>query len=290
MYDRILIPLDGSERAEAILTHLEPVFRASDAEVTLLGVVDPRDGGKETRAAAVSRAESYLVRIVNRLRDAGLDVDQAVREGRPSEVIVSFAAEYKSRLVALASHGYGGLDRLFYGSTAERVLRSATTPLLLVRSQSALGRVLPLEPISWNNVLVPLDGSPAAERALDHASFLAGLQGARIHLVRVIARYPRTGYYAPLDDGGSDGSDEQRYLESIAARLSAEGRTVETAVSRGVVPDVLREYVTTNAIDLVALTSHGRSGWSSWFLGNVAEDLLRHVDTPLLVERTPPAM
>ena len=145
MYRTILVPLDGSRRAEAILPHVEALALAQKARVVFLYVVAPPPaftGAPGTPAAwqegmeAGLRAEAtrYLSGRQGEFRELGLEAVLCVEEGPVVETILRVAERYEAGLIAMASHGRTGLGRVFYGSVAAGVLHGADRPLLLVRS------------------------------------------------------------------------------------------------------------------------------------------------------------
>lgn len=146
MYKKILVPLDGSIRAEAILPHVENIAGCYSARVILLQVLEPNvlytspyDAYPELNLADAEQrepeADTYLAQIEERFRSQEIDVDHRVEQGPVVPVILDVAAEEEVDLIAMASHGRSGLARVFYGSVAAGVLHRIDRPLLLVRSQ-----------------------------------------------------------------------------------------------------------------------------------------------------------
>lgn len=145
----------------------------------------------------------------------------------------------------------------------------------------------------YRRIIVPLDGSELAEKALAHAEELAAALNTPLLLVRVVdvTRLERYGAYGLAIDyaGLAEVTNEEEraareYLRTTAAALSAKGRTVTTEVGRGLVTPILVGL--TQPGDLVVIASHGRTGVARWFLGSVAEDIARHADVPVLIVRT----
>jgi nucleotide-binding universal stress UspA family protein len=139
---RILVPLDGSELAEAALPRVAALAQASGARVTLLQVVGPPTPELQPYEVAVlpeddealaEQARRYLAGAAARLSERGVGVESEVAFGWPAERIGAAAAEHHADLIAMSTHGRGGLDRLIVGSVADRVLRRAEVPVLLVR-------------------------------------------------------------------------------------------------------------------------------------------------------------
>jgi nucleotide-binding universal stress UspA family protein len=149
---RIIVALDGSGRAEAILPRVEGLARASGAAVTLLRVNPIPDafGVPAEPAMAIAarttitppadqrnayyEAEHYLDAVVDRLRQHGVAVEAKVAQGTPGEVIVGEAEAAGADLIAMTTHGRSGLGRLVLGSVSDHVLRHATCPVLLLRA------------------------------------------------------------------------------------------------------------------------------------------------------------
>jgi nucleotide-binding universal stress UspA family protein len=144
MYTRVLVPLDGSQLAEAILPFVEQVAGPLDAEVVLLRVIEPLSPVEWVASAGVLTpdtfalrdmdAEHYLRDVERRLSTKGLRVRTRVALGRPAEEILAAAQATSADLIAMATHGRGGLGRLLFGSVAEAVLHAATVPVLLIRT------------------------------------------------------------------------------------------------------------------------------------------------------------
>lgn len=148
MYKRILCTLDGSELAERALPHAVAVARAFDAALVLLRVVEPPPPPVLPDMAAIELqvlpeltqvAQAYIERTVRGLGTAELEVTGDVVEGRAAEAIAEYARQHQVDLIAMATHGRSGLSRWAFGSVAERVLRLAPCPVLLVRARASAG-------------------------------------------------------------------------------------------------------------------------------------------------------
>jgi nucleotide-binding universal stress UspA family protein len=144
MYERVLVPLDGSEIAEAILPFAEKLAGPVDAEAMLVRVVEPLSAGEAFAAAGVVapdtlflrqlEAKTYLARVERRLANKGIRVRTDLRSGMAAAEIVAAATSWGADLIAMATHGRGGLGRLLFGSVAEAVLRAAPMPVLMIRT------------------------------------------------------------------------------------------------------------------------------------------------------------
>jgi nucleotide-binding universal stress UspA family protein len=130
MYQRIMVPLDGSDLAQTALPHALDLCRALGATLVLLHVRDSRQGSPEA-------SRRFLDFTRRQHANAGVTIEVLVREGPVAETIVRAAEEERIDVVAMATHGRSGMQRVVYGSVAEQVLRSSVRPVLLVRVPGA---------------------------------------------------------------------------------------------------------------------------------------------------------
>lgn len=146
MYDRILVPLDGSKRAEAIIPHVRQVAGGTGSKVILLTALAHMIPSSSTRAASpdsleedqrrYKSTEDYLNGLAEELRRMDIQTECKVVYGPAVETIIRVAEEESADLIAIASHGRTGLARVFYGSIAAGVLQAIDRPLLLIRSRT----------------------------------------------------------------------------------------------------------------------------------------------------------
>jgi nucleotide-binding universal stress UspA family protein len=146
MYKRAMVPLDGSSVAEAIIPFILDIAGPLDMEVVLLRVVEPiapmviegsRHVEVEDIEARRTDAEEYLAPVAAALRNKGVRVESRVRRGNTTEEIVAAARETGADLIAMSTHGRGGLGRLMFGSVAQAVLGHVDMPVLLMRATEA---------------------------------------------------------------------------------------------------------------------------------------------------------
>jgi nucleotide-binding universal stress UspA family protein len=142
MYKRALVPLDGSPVAESIIPLLMQIAGPLDMSVILLRVLEPippmvSDRGQpvmvEDLRARMRDAEEYLAPLAAILRARGVRTSWVIRRGRADEEIVAAARDADADLIAMSTHGRGGLGRLLFGSVAEQVLRHADVPVFMMR-------------------------------------------------------------------------------------------------------------------------------------------------------------
>jgi nucleotide-binding universal stress UspA family protein len=143
MYERVLVPLDGSERAEGILPLVEQMAGPLDAEFVLLRVVEPISPAEAMASAGVVTpdtytlremdAKRYLLKVEHGLSKKGLRVRTRVALGPPAEEILAAAKATGADLIAMATHARSGLGRILFGSVAEAVLHASPVPVLMMR-------------------------------------------------------------------------------------------------------------------------------------------------------------
>ena len=141
MYKKILVPLDGSALAECVLPHVKAIGVGCGVEkVVLLRVVEPIPvetpatiDFEAVQKAGVKAAEKYLAKTKTKLSKKGLNIETKVLTGRPAEIISEFAQRNKVDLVAIATHGRSGISRWIFGSVADKLVRSCSVPVLLIR-------------------------------------------------------------------------------------------------------------------------------------------------------------
>jgi nucleotide-binding universal stress UspA family protein len=289
MYSKILVALDGARLAEGILPYVRRLAPALKAQVEFVHVSDP------TQPASASQPLVYLEKIATSF--AGIaETRCTVDRGNPARQIIELATAQPNTLIAMATHGFSGAKRWLLGSVAEKVVRAATNDLLLVRpAEDNIDGSAELE-----TLLVPLDGSQLAEQALPGAAELARQLNLAVVLVRVTKHFytappeafvPLFGANYPnlkqLRD--EDRADAYKYLVEQVAALRARGVSevkpvlMESGVEGAAVE--LIELIAHTAKPIIALTTHGTSGFGPWLIGSVTERVVRHANAPVLVLR-----
>ena len=210
---------------------------------------------------------------------AGVRAGTRVYEGYPAEAIVVAVKAAGASLVAMSTHGRTGIDRWSLGSVTEKVIRASEVPLLVVRSfredPSGRPKEVPVAESAYRRFLLPIDASDLSLAAVAPAEEMATPFDAEVLLVHVVEG--AIAYGVPLPQ-------IERAQEIL---LEADVR-VEIVVRHG---DPANEILSTSkerAADLIALASHGRTGLPRWFLGSVAEKVLRTADVPVLIVRVKP--
>ena len=197
MIERIVVPLDGSLTAEAVLPQVRRLLYRHDSEVILVRAVNPPmvENAIVAAEAELATAREYLLGQLERLEKAGVRAKYVVRIGSPAGVILDVAAEHRATMIALATHGATGLKRLLFGSVAEAVVRKSPVPVLLVRPFWSYELIAPVrtEHAPVRNMLLAVDGSDLALEALPGVIEIADLFEARVVLLRVLEeKHPET--------------------------------------------------------------------------------------------------
>lgn len=285
---RIVIPLDGSALSEAIVPVAEALARDYEAEILLLRALLARDSA-DAEFEAQRQAEGYLSTLAAALRARGLPaVDWKVWYDEPDRAIASAAITEGADLVAMATHGRGGLGRLLMGSVAEAVVRTAPVPVLLVRGRPVWGRG------GIGRIVVPLDGSEVSEAVLPVVEALAGPFDLGIHLVHAVEPLPaaaRIELPAGLEAESvtTRRAEAEARLAKIAAVMDAKGLRAAWVVRVGAPLDVVTAHAEDTGAGLIAMTTHGRTGLGRLLLGSVAERVLKTVRVPVLLWKPPAA-
>jgi len=297
MFTRILVPLDGSETAEAVLPYARLLSSDLKIPVELLTVVDVAEIGRHLRSEQFSDLgalityqivdhEKYLGGIAQSFQ--GQEVSCTVDKGITAGSIIDKAGADKGTLIAMATHGRSGLTRWLLGSIAEKVLRAANNPLLLVRARegAATGGKATIDSVS-----VPLDGSELAESILAPVVELAKAIKLAVRLMRCYSVadmiYGYEDYSAGLVALRERSKEEAvEYLKAKVDQLKEQGLTeVVPLTSEGEPGEAIIESAQALPNSLIAMCTHGRSGVNRWLLGSVTEKVVRHSGHPVLVIR-----
>jgi nucleotide-binding universal stress UspA family protein len=303
MFERILVPLDGSARAELILSQVSRILRREDSEILLLRVVDAPAAFSRVSLGAIwdlerEEAQKYVHNLARRFHDKGAKVHARVAEGAPADVILDTARKEGSTLIAMSTHGRSGLVRWALGSVTEKVARASTVPLLVVRSfrRSSKGDLEPATPeeLPFRKILVPVDGSPTSMSILDPAAKFGQLYGSDMLVLHVETPYvppspilPGMEVVLPSMVPPPTPTEKDPVTEKAAKRFVQAGLQATRLTTVGEPASEILDLSVNRGMDLVALGTHGRSGLSRWAMGSVAERVLRSTEVPLLIIRGP---
>ncbi|MGQ9573156.1 MAG: universal stress protein [Dehalococcoidia bacterium] len=300
MFEKILVPLDGSPLAQAILPYVMAIAKGFHSHVVLFHVAETgldlespeqKTYAEETMERIRSLAESYLVGVADEFRKEGIAVEAKVVKGRAAAQIVEHAERENVDLIAMSTRGRSGLARLVMGSGIDKILRACEQPVLLVRprDEGATGEVAG----RFSKIIVPLDGSDAAEAALPYAEELAKTLGLEVILIQVIGIETTVQFGPATPNSWPVPSDilqrldvvASGYLTGLAKQLKERGLTVQWEVLRGAPGPRIVDFAKDIPDSLVVMTTHGRSGLRRWVMGSVADEVVRQQGEPVLVIR-----
>lgn len=301
MYEKILVPLDGSKLAERILPYARTLAKRLKIPAELLTVIHPETAklfsdpahGRYIDTVEADMQQNgivYLGSIARTFPDPK-NVACTARVGHAAEVIADQASATRT-LIAMSTHGRGGVQRWLLGSVADKILHATKNDLLLVRPNKA-GEISLMATL--DTVVLPLDGSALADKAVRGVVELAKAMNLAVILLRVFSP-PVSAYY------GSDAyvpdiqqltvplrEEAKRFLDERRERLQAEGlKDVSTVLLEGDASAQIIDYAANTPNNLVAMCTHGRSGIGRWIMGSVTERVVRHSGDPVLIIRVAP--
>lgn len=306
----VLVALDGSALAEAVLPQAITYAGVNSGGLLLLRVANTPyipmlalGGAPEIDAnviedmwqAELNEVRDYLQDVAHRLVPLDLSVRLEVLRGEPALAITTYLDENPKILaVAMATHGRTGLRGWVLGSVTDKVLRSSPRPLLIVRpaaqEDTMQFQAAPAPAPVYRTILVPLDGSPFAEQALDQARDLAERTGAELVLVTVMLG---SDYYSdPSVEtetwAVAERDEAQRlaaYLAATSERLRAAGLSVRAQLAHGYPPEEILRVGEQEGADLIVMATHGRGGLQRLWLGSVASKMVQASTLPILLIR-----
>ncbi len=349
MFTRILVPLDGSELACEVLPHVRALVNYTGAIPVLMRVVDDDEPGpledespnpgvdqssqgsapatwptafshegpfnapigsqNDALGAAVDTARAYLQSLAAELETTGLKARTVIARGPVAEMILRAVDSEKADIIAMSTHGRGGIGRFLLGSVADRIVQHTNAPVLLVRAAHVPIEESRTRTADYRRILVPLDGSDLASSILPVVGELAAQAKAQVTLLRAMPepeeaaansqsqRILRSMTGSAADTGDNPELDPytaqvererqaaQSSLELAEDKLRAYGVIAESEVAFGKPSETILDVARSREVDLIAMATHGRSGLTRFLLGSVAERMVRYSHVPVLLSR-----
>jgi nucleotide-binding universal stress UspA family protein len=306
MFSRLLVPLDGSSLAEAILLQVTELASLHGAEVVLLRVAHahafPATDEIEAQVRAVQEADAYLAGVAQRLKAGGIKVQCVVRYGQAAEEILDHAGVGGVDLIAMSTHGRSGMRRWMLGSVAEKVLRAAPVPVLLVRARGQASaefapqagrhlepgqsKAVQCIPTVIRHILCPVDFSQASKEIVENAGALALRFGADLTVLHSV--------YDPLDITCSHIPHPpleqlreemirvaEQTLQRLVTRKLRHLPRAKAVVVTGPPFEQITRYAREHAVDLIVMGTQGVSGLDHLIMGSTAERVIRHAPCPV---------
>lgn len=296
LFNRIVIPLDGSTQAQQVFDYLPTFSSPEETELILVRVIEPlhytylADGMLMPDVTSHLRdaANNYLEKESALLKEQGYQVSEHIIQGEAAGEILNLAASVKADLIAMTTHGRSGISRWALGSVAERILHGSEVPVLLVSPVTELPRH-----DSLRRILVPLDGSKMAEQALPTAVALAQKSNAELMLVRAVQTLDETnrGILFPNEKEADIAFAKYRaradsYLVEMERLLRFTGVAANHRTLLADPSTAICDATVEANVDLIVLSTHGRTGIGRWYYGSVANKVIRSVDCPVLLVRS----
>jgi nucleotide-binding universal stress UspA family protein len=292
--ERLIVPLDGSTTAEQAMPVAQSLAESLNLPIRAIHVYDTiRELGAVTLGEiewssdadprAVTRPPAFMRDVIERTREAGVDVEVIGRVGKPAEEICKELRETDRPWTVMSSLGQGGMRRLFLGSTSRQIIRTTESPVLLISDGSE--RIVRSSEIN-DRICVLLDGTRQSESAVCHAATLASGAGLELELLRVAETF--------RDDGEPVSQEESNWESEVhaeGARYLADFAEVcgdlqipirQTVLSGSPLVQIVRHIKEVNP-RFVALATRRRSGIERWTYGSVAEKIVDSVPIPLLL-------
>jgi nucleotide-binding universal stress UspA family protein len=289
VYKTMLVPLDRSKDAEIVLPYVEEIAAKLDAEIILVSV------SESVTADTEHPLEVYLERVreqvQGKLKDwwdkKDIQVKSKVLSGKPADEILRYADESNVSLIALTSRGSSGPRPWPLGSVAAKILRATVRPVLLIRAQASELALQQKRLIK--RILVPLDGSKIGEAAIPYTEALARALGAELVLFQVVEPVITWGIYEDYKSYPSPTDLESRkasakaYLDGVGKTLEEKGLSTSSVLDYGLPARTTIDYAKAHCVDLIAMSTHGRSGITRWVFGSITDKILHAGDTAILV-------
>ena len=291
----VLVPIDFSAPSLEAIEAALPLIKHFGADLHLVHVFEPDYPASSMVAIPLVVPEMEVgERVRRRLRDVTEDYSVPLRreniraiKGRPFEEICRLAQKVDIDLIVIATRGKTGLRHLVLGSTAERVVRYSPCPVLVVRGSDSKKK--PARQLAtFRKILVPVDFSDCSTTGLDYAKALAREFKAKLILFHSIALqyYVATDVYArydfPLLREQVDKATQQQ-MRDLVQEGNWNGIEVETSLQIGHAGQQICAEASDRKADLIAISTHGRTGLEHILLGSTAEYVVRHASCPVLI-------
>lgn len=295
---KLLLATDSSEaarQAEGYACYLARLWGAELIAVTILEFptgMNPKHPVNEIYLGELLKdATRNLAEAKARVTEQGIVIDTRIATGIPSEELLTAARKEEADLLIVGTKGKTGLAHVLLGSTAERVIRVAPCPVLVVRAGGArtAGKPAACHQIEFGRILVPVDFSDCSLDAVEYAALWAHQLKGAITLLHVLEPVSY-GLDFTLGQSAERQRTKERIhsrLEQIAGALRRAGATADHRVQGGYPADSILDHVRASRADLIVMGTHGWRGLSHVLMGSVAEAVLRQAPCPVLAVRSP---
>jgi len=288
---RILVATDFSPTARAALDRAMHIATLHGASLHLLHAVEtfevPMNVPLETQRLVTAEVEAQLAELERIVGQAGIEVESEHQVGKAWQVIGDAVERTPIDLVALGTRGHNAYSRMLLGSTADRVIRRCTVPVLTVHPEDAA------RPAIIRSILVATDFSEESVLAARLAARLLEAQGepgtmVLLHVCHAPMVYETEAVATVIAQQVADDlANARRELEALAGSLGGDQLQVSVVAEEGYPVTVIEQEARRIGADLIALGTHGRSGISHLLMGSIAERVVHHAPCPVLTVRHP---
>ncbi len=295
MIKHLLIPLDGSTLAESVLPAAASLAKRINTDVTLIHIIEkdaPEKVHGQQHLTSPEQANKYLKSISELEIFKGLIVDIHVHEESVKNIPLSIAEHTKELhqdLIVMCTHGSSGLHGILYGSIAQQVISFGKKPVLLINPLISNSK----NACNFSNFLIPLDGNPEHEEAIEYASWLAQRCNAGIHLLMAIPYFGTMSGSVTAANKFLPGAtskmmdmivpDAIDYLEKVKNKLEKPGLKISTSSSRDNPAGAIIKTARDINADLIILGTHGTKGAEAFWEGSITPKIGKSSKIPLLL-------
>ena len=280
----VLVPVDFSQESLRVLEYSTLVAESFGAATHVVHVRPSKETSAIERAGnlllnyadAIGFLQDRLAEIQEK-HDVKFSPDNChVEAGRPFEEIYESARETMADLIIMATRGESGLKRLLLGSTTERVIRFAPCPVLIPRGKTYKTALAADRKSQWKirKILVPVDFSDCSVAGVRYAAFLGRHFDARLKLLHVVVPYNITE---------AAQASAKKQMTELRQSTFLKGISAEAEISTGNTIDEICSQGTKGDVDLIVISTHGRTGFRHALIGSVAEHVARYAECPVLV-------
>lgn len=295
MFNRLLVPLDGSHLAESVIPAVNFLQQKLAVSVSLVHIVEknaPTEIHGQHHLANEEEAETYLKEIAQKSFPTSAKVNFHVHTAEIENVaksITDHVEELDSDLIVMCTHGRGGMHDLLVGSIAQQVIALGATPVFLMKPPP--DENIPL--FQLKKILIPLDGQTDHEIGLEKSKYLAKKLDASMQLVLVVYTYGHiSGQWTPTSRMLPGSTKElldmevhnaTEYLKNLKENLIKEGYSVTANVFRGDPAEVITRATLDMKIDLISVGTHAKKGMDAFWSGSVTPKICKKCPVPFLL-------
>ncbi len=294
MYKHILIPLDGSKMAEAVMPIALFLSENLKSKITLIHIIESHPPTKihsERHIRFPEEALTYLENVKLYFPDS-VDVAYHVHTtevGHVAQSLADHAKELGCDLIVMCTHGRIRLQQLLFGTIAQQTINIGNIPVLVIHPDAFLNG----KPFSCSQILAPLDISREHEKGIKTAKDLARILGCSLHLIAVIPTLATLSGPRATESRLAPGAtaemlelEEERalnYLRGLTSENASDGVRISGEVARGEPSDIIAKTALEIKADLIVMGTHGKAGADAFWSGSVTPRVFSKTSIPLLL-------